>query len=632
MILGPHGFHLLANNETFELLGKIGLLYIVFLSGIEIDMNEFKRDKNKSIVFGIITFVVPLIMGVLSGHSLMGLGWSGALLLSTLYTSQTLMTYPIVSRYGIAKNQAVNIIVGGTVICVTLSLIILAFISAVYRGSVNTTFLLQLLTGALAFSGVVLWLIPKLAQLVFKRFSDSVLLYVFVLFLLVFSSYLSEIAGLESLLGAFLVGLSLNKLIPNLSPLMNRINFVGNALFIPIFLISVGMLVNVEVFYTSSKALIFAAVMTIVALSSKWIAAFLTQKICKLSTLKRQLIFGLSCAKVSVSLAVVMIGYNILLDDGTRLLGESVLNATVIMILVTCTVSSILTERTARKIALTDDKQIDDNQKEERMLIPVSNPETCKGLMEMALLLVERKSAKVFAMSVSRSKEEEVGNKKILEAAVKIGAATDKEIFPVSQFASNVSVGIEEVVIQKNISDIVVGLHQKSTDLDSFFGSIVGNMLATVEKTICIYKAIQPANTISRVVVAVPSNAERESGFVPWFDRIRHLSQQLGAKVCFYADTKTTQELKRLCASKKHALTAVSYAELNDWEDFLIVAKEIRPDDLLVVISARKQTASYNSLFEKMPNMLTRFFRANSFLVLYPSQEGTDISSGFFNK
>ncbi len=623
MVFGPYGLNILPNNETLQLFSKIGLLYIVFLSGIEIDMNEFKCDKNKSLVFGLITFAVPVLMGLLSGHYLMGLGMSGAIILATLYSAQTLLAYPIVSRYGIAKNQAVNIIVGGTIVCVTLSLIILAFVSGMYKGEVNTRFFIRLAANAILLGFMLFWILPHVAQFVFKRFSNSVLLYVFILLLVLFSSYLSELAGLESLLGAFLIGLSLNRFIPNLSPLMSKINFVGNALFIPIFLISVGMIVNIQAFFTGYKALIFAGIMTTVALSSKWIAAQLTQLIYKLSPLKRNLIFGLSCAKVSVSLAVVMIGYNIILPNGERILGESILNATIIMILITCTVSSVVTERTAKRIALTEDKSVQENESEERVLIPLSNPETCDGLMELALLLVEKKASKLFAMSVSRSTEEEVANSKILERAVKIGASSEKEIFPVSQLATNVSMGIENVVEQKNISDIVVGLHHKSTDLDSFFGSIISNMLLTVEKTLYIYKRKQPLNTLNRIVVAVPANAEVETGFVVWLDRIRHLSKQVGATVCFYANRYTTAELERLCAQKKHALSGATFKELNDWEDFLIVANEIQRNDLLVVISARKQTASYNQLFERLPGQLTRSFTHNSYLVLYPSQAGT---------
>ncbi len=630
MLVGPHGFNLIPNDSTLELLGKVGLLYIVFLSGIEIDLNEFKRDRNKSIVFGIITFVIPMTMGIASGVGLLGLGMGSAVLLATLFSSQTLLTYPVVSRYGVAKNQAVNVTVGATIITVTISLVILAVVSAMYRGEVNAQFVTKLAVGAVVCGFTILWLLPRFAAFVFKRFSDSVLLYIFVLFMMLTSAYVSELAGLESLLGAFLIGLSLNKLIPNLSPLMNRVNFVGNALFIPVFLISVGMLVNVRAFFTGHEALLFAVIMTTVALTSKWLAAYLTQVICKLSRVKRQLMFGLSCAKVSVSLAVVMIGYNIILPNGEHMLSESILNATIIMILITCTVSSLMTEYAAKKIAMSEDKALNHEESEERMLIPLSNPDTCDGLMEIALLLTERKrTSKVFAMSVARSGEEESANKKLLERAVKIGASSEMEIFPVSKLATNVPIGIEAVVQQKAISDIVVGLHQKATDLDSFFGSVVGNMLRRVEKTVYVYKAVQPVNTIKRIVVAVPSNAELESGFVSWFDRIRHLSKQLGAKVCFYSDANSRKVIKQLCSQKRHALNGAKYQEMNSWEDFLIVAKEIREDDLLIVISARKRTLSYNALFERLPNNLVRFFAKNSYMVLFPSQEGAQDSSGF---
>lgn len=627
--LGPYGFNLLEHGYTLDMLGKIGLLYIMFLSGIEIDINDFKKNSRKSLIFGMFTFLTPMALGILSGVYMLHFSLITSILLSGMYASHTLMAYPIVSRYGIAKNQAVNVAIGGTIMAVTLSLLLLAGISGSYKGEINTWFWLRLAIGSVVFCFVVLWLFPRIAQYFFKHFSDSILQYVFVLLLVALSSYLAELAGLESILGAFLAGLALNKLIPNLSPLMSRINFVGNALFIPIFLIGVGMLVDVKVFGQGANALIVALVMVAVATASKWLAALFTQKTLGFSPNERGLLFGLSNAKASVSLATVMIGYSIILPDGSHLLNESVLNGTVIMILITCAISSFATEKAAKQIAISEKKDSNEQAQTNRMLIPLSNPDTCDSLMELAVLMSEKqRKVPIYALSVIQTATERDKAKNILERAAKIGAASDNRVKMLSEIDANISNGIEQVVSKKDITDIVIGLHHKSTGTDSFFGSIVEDLIKGTPKALYIYHHTQPINTIKRVIVAIPANAELESGFMGWFERVRQLSVQLGTKVCFYANESTTQVLKMLCTRKHKSLSAVSYNELNDWEDFLIIAKEIKENDLLLVISARKQTTSYNNLFDKLPYMLSKFFSRHSYLVIFPSQEGTQETAG----
>lgn len=627
--LGPHGINLIAHDESFELFGRVGLLYIMFLSGLEIDINDFKKNRHKSFIFGLYTFLIPMGLGILTGIYILDFSFIASTLLASMYASHTLMAYPIVSRYGLSKNQSVNITIGGTMVTVTLSLIILAAISGMYKGTVDVKFWTRFIFLSSLFCIFVLMIVPKVASWFFKRHHDNILQYTFVLGAVTLSSYLAELVGLEGILGAFLVGLSLNKLIPNLSPLMNRINFVGNALFIPFFLISVGMLVNLRVFIQGWETILVAIVMTTVATLSKWISAYLTQKTFRMQATERSMIFGLSNAQAAATLAAVMIGYGIILPDGSHLLNEHVLNGTIVMILITCAISSIVTEKASRRI--TEEQSIDiDESKEERILIPISNPKTCDNLIELSILMKGQKNTGMYALSVIHDSSQSDYATNLLEQAAKTASSTDHKIEMVTCIEPNAANGIKVIADQKNITDIVIGLHIKQKDNESVYGFIFNSLLQSVSQSIYIYHHSQALNTVKRILVAVPSKAEKETGFLAWYERIRQLSIQLGAKVIFYASKDTIQLLRILTKQKQRDIVGVKFMELNDWEDFLIIAKNIASNDMLAVVQARRSTVSYHPLFEEMPVLLEKFFADKSFLVVYPHQYGTGEDTGAF--
>ena len=627
--LGPHGINLIAHDESFELFGRVGLLYIMFLSGLEIDINDFKKNRYKSFIFGLYTFLIPMGLGILTGIYILDFSFIASTLLASMYASHTLMAYPIVSRYGLSKNQSVNITIGGTMVTVTLSLIILAAISGMYKGTVDVKFWTRFIFLSSLFCIFVLMIVPKVASWFFKRHHDNILQYTFVLGAVTLSSYLAELVGLEGILGAFLVGLSLNKLIPNLSPLMNRINFVGNALFIPFFLISVGMLVNLRVFFQGWETILVAIVMTTVATLSKWLSAYLTQKTFRMQATERSMIFGLSNAQAAATLAAVMIGYGIILPDGSHLLNEHVLNGTIVMILITCAISSIVTEKASRRI--TEEQSIDiDESKEERILIPISNPKTCDNLIELSILMKGQKNTGMYALSVIHDSSQSDYATNLLEQAAKTASSTDHKIEMVTCIEPNAANGIKVIADQKNITDIVIGLHIKQKDNESVYGFIFNSLLQSVSQSIYIYHHSQALNTVKRILVAVPSKAEKETGFLAWYERIRQLSIQLGAKVIFYASKDTIQLLRILTKQKQRDIVGVKFMELNDWEDFLIIAKNIESNDMLAVVQARRSTVSYHPLFEEMPVLLEKFFADKSFLVVYPHQYGTGEDTGAF--
>lgn len=640
--IGPYGFGVVERSQTIQILSNIGLYYIMFTSGIEIDLNDFRRNRANTLIFGSFTFFIPLILGFAISRWCLGFNVAASALLAAMYASHTLMTYPIVSRYGIQRNQIVSMTIGGTMIAITLSLIIIATISSVLTSDFNTHDINNLLI-RLAYTVcfiVYIILIPRIAHLVFKQTNDSILHFIFVMLVVFLSVYLAQLVGLEGIIGAFFAGLTLNRLIPNLSPLMNRISFVGNAVFIPIFLISVGMLIDLSAFTQGWNTLIVAGIMSITALLTKWLASWATQQTCRFNTQERRLMFGLSGAKAAVSLAAVMIGYNIVNSDGEHLFDSTVLNGTVVMILITCTVSSIITERAAKKLGMKNTEIDSENQLTQEqthgknILLPLAHPDHARNLLDLSFICADPKQGfRISALRVVKHSDMLPEIEEQLKWVSQIASEADRAVSCHEQVAANIANGITEVADRLEASEIIIGTNVTDVQLEDLnmmrdgkklitYGNVINQLINNQSRQTTIYKASQPINTIKRLIVAVPTNAEHEGGFASWFERVRQMSIQLGSQIVFYADASTTHILQSLCSRPRKEIAA-QYIDLDAWEDFLLIAKQIQVNDMLIVIQARKSTTSYNPLFVKMPYMLYRFFKDNSWMVIYPEQQGT---------
>jgi Kef-type K+ transport system membrane component KefB len=515
--LGEKGFGILSRDESFELFGSVGLLYIMFLAGLQMDLSDFKKNVSKSIFFGFVTFIIPITLGVVSSYFMLQYNFEqilnleyvtyngnlnlnqyiilASILIASMYSSHTLIAYPIVGRYGVTKNSSVSITIGGTMIATTLSLVILAIIVMICKGENSVSFWIEFIISITLFAIVIGVVFPWIAEHFLKKYDDSILQYIFVLALTFLGGFLSELAGLESIIGAFMVGLSLNRYIPKISPLMNRLDFVGNALFIPFFLIGVGMLIDVRAIFSGIDTLVVALIMCLTATLTKYIAAVFTRKTFKMSKEEGLMIFGLSNAHAAACLAAVMIGYNLpigTMQDGTTLylLGDEILNATIVMVLVSCTISSLATEKAARKIVIKQD-QLDEKLTEEkladRILIPIYNPDTLNSLMELAVLLkVDKSKEPLYALNVANDIN---GNtldkgKKLLEKAAKIASATDNNLRMITRYDVNVTSGILHTMKENYITEVVMGLHQKSHFSDSFFGDKADNLLKSTNQMI----------------------------------------------------------------------------------------------------------------------------------------------------
>lgn len=631
IIIGPYGLNLLLRDSSIVLFGTVGLLYIMFTAGLEIDLEEFKKNQFKSLVFGIYTFLTPMIIGTVAAYYILGFNIPSAILLSSMFATHTLLAYPITSRYGINRIRAVTLTIGGTIITDVLALLVLAAIVGMYKGDISSAFWIRLGVSSVIFAAIVFLVFPLIARWFFKKFDDNISQYIFVLAIVFLGSFLAEVAGLEAIIGAFLSGLAINRFIPHTSPLMNRIDFVGNALFIPFFLISVGMLVDFGVLFSGFGALKVAALMIVMAVASKYIAAWFTQKTFKLSDDERQMIFGLSNARVGATLAVVLVGYNLILGETPagepiRLLSEDVLNGTILMILVTCTISSFTVEKASRKMALLENAKQDaaEDEADERTLIYLAYLDTVTDLVDLALLIKPHKiKAPVYALHVrdeqDTSESNQATGKKIMEKAIKHAAATDNAIVPINRFDLNVSNGVIYTIKEHNITDLIIGLHHLTHEGDGFFGPVTEKILERTPETIFIYKAAQPINTLKRIVVAVPPKSEYEQGFQHCFSRIQTIAKETGLPLFIYAHTDTIKVVQRINESNKSPL-AISFEPFENWEEFLIFSREVKQDDLFIIISSRKGYLSYNPETEKLPKYLTKYFSRNSYIILYPEQ------------
>lgn len=627
LAIGEHGFNILVRDSSFELFGKVGVYYIMFLAGLEMNMADFKKNRGKAVALGLLAFIIPISIGMVTNVLLLKYSLITSILLASMYASHTLVAYPIVIRYGISRQRSVSIAVGGTAVTDTLTLLVLAVISGVFKGEAGGLFWLWLVVRFVVLAMLIMYFLPRVGRWFFRRYDDNVMQYIFVLAMVFLGAGLMELIGMEGILGAFLVGLVLNRLIPHVSPLMSHLEFVGNALFIPYFLIGVGMLIDVKVIFGEGDALKVAGVMIVVALGGKWIASWLTQKIYRMSVLERELMFGLSNAQAAATLAAVLVGYNIILPDGSRLLNEDVLNGTVLLILVTCIVSSFTTERAARKMAMGEAHPEEDRSREpEKILIPVANPNTIEYLMNLSLVIRDPKQKdNLLALNVindhSGTEALEQQGKRYLERAAKITASAGVELKCISRYDLNIAAGIIHTAKEHGATDVIIGLHWKVNIVDSFFGMLTESLLKGLHREVMVARFLIPINTLRRIIVAVPPKAEYEAGFQKWVDHFCRMGTTLGCRVHFFANEQTGNLLQAL-VKKKHSNTLTEFSRLDEWEDLLLLTGQVNYDHLLVVISARRGSISYDSSFEKLPSQLGRYFTNNSLIVLYPDQLG----------
>lgn len=628
-VIGPNGFNVLARDSSIVVTGTTGLLYIMFLAGLEIDMGDFKKNKWKSLTFGIYTFTVPFVLGYFGAYYILHFSVLTSVLFASLFSSHTLIAYPLISKLGIAKNPAVNITVGGTMITDILALLVLAVIVGMSQGDVGTEFWVKLSVSFVVFGLIVLLIFPMIGRWFFKKVDDKISQYIFVLVMIYLAALLAELAGVEAIIGAFFAGLALNRLIPHTSSLMNRVEFVGNAIFIPFFLISVGMLIDFKVFFKSWETLEVAGIMLVASIGGKYLSAVATQKTFRLTKEEGKLIFGLSSASAAATLASVMVGYNIILSETEtgepiRLLNEHVLNGSILLILISCTISSFVSMASAQKIAEQDNEDTvsGNTHEEENILLALNYEATVERMVNLGILIKAHSNTEnIFALNVINEDKNESSVKnaeKLLHSATDTAAAADVKIQPLKRYDNDVINGVNNVIKEQNITDIIIGLEDEKGFSPSFVYNLYNGYLQNDHVNVLVYHAAQPLSTIKKYAVMIPENAHKEAGFFHALLRVWNIARNSGATIVFYASETILDILQKII---KKANIEAEFIIMNSWKDGEKTAAELKEDEALIVFMAKRGMKSYIPQMRLIPELLNRNLRNNNYLLIFPFSE-----------
>lgn len=627
VVVGPHGFNLLARDMSFEVFGQVGILYLMFLAGIEIDMYHLRKNLRKGMTFGLFTFIIPLILGALVAMAALRMHFLEATLLASMFAAHTLIAYPIVTRFGVTKSPAVVIAIAGTIVTVLGSLIVLAGVLGVYRdGSVAS--LIPVLCYLALYCVGLIYIYPRVTRYFFKHYSDGIAQFIYVMVMVFGAAALASFIGLEGVFGAFFAGLVLNRFIPARSPLMGRLEFVGNAIFIPYFLIGVGMLIDLHVVMDGWTTLYTAAVMSAVAMLSKWIAAWVTQKVYRLTPVDRSIMYQLSNAHTAVALAVVMIGYEMHLFDVT------VLNGTVVMILVTCTVSSFGTERAASRLKVQlleqadEDSVKDDATTHPRTLVAISNPLTAPSIVDLALSMRfpdTSVAGDLYALHVrnDNSASSKAIGRNSLDVAERAASAVETSLTAIERFDLNFITGVLNTMEERDITELVLGIHRRTSIIDSFLGEKIEQLLRSTNRMVVMSRCFIPLATVTRILVTVPKKAQFETGFRRWVQAVGNLGRQVGCRVEFWCEDSTAPLIRTVITQSKLGIR-MSFSTVASYDDFVIKSSEINDDDLLIVVSARRSSVSFDSDMDAVPEYLQKYLAGNNLIVIYPGQFGTE--------
>ncbi len=622
MVVGPYGLNILERDASFRIFGEVGILYIMFLAAVEIDMFHLRQHFKRGAIFGLLSFLLPMGVGLFASHYAFGVSWTTALLISSMYASHTLISYPVVSKFGLSNNRAAVIAVCGTIVAVLLSLLTLA---QVVSSHLNNGFSIFNLCRVFLLMGIYMVVIgysfPWLTRRAFSRNNDPITQYIFILALVFIASFLAQIIGLEAILGAFYAGLILNQMIPSRSGLMRNIKFVGNSIFIPYFLIGVGMLINIGVIVKGWNVAWVALNMTAVALGTKWLATYTARKAFRLSRTDGNLIFGLTSGKAAATIAATMIGFKY------GLLSEDIMNGAVVMILICCIVASLMTESAAKKIRMeltSDELESEEIRPAElaRQLVAVVNPITAEGLMRMAMFMrspVNKHHVTTLFVRTNDDKKVAAVGRAALQTAANVAESMDIKVKQIDRYDLNIISGLINVSKEQDITEFVIGLHRRSKIVDTFYGPLIEQLLKESNKMVFMSRCFVPIDTVNRIIIAVPEKAEFETGFLLWVTRMANMGAWVGARLIFICFPSTAEYIQNVINEGGFQVRH-NYKMMQTWDDFILLSSEVTEDDLLVIIAARKGSLSHTSDLESLPTYLSRHFARHNLLVVYPKQ------------
>ncbi|MDE6555674.1 MAG: cation:proton antiporter, partial [Duncaniella sp.] len=541
-----------------------------------------------------------------------------------------LLAYPVAARFGVTKSPAVVITIAGTIVAVLGSLMVLAGVLGVVREG-STAAVWRTLGFLVLYCLAGVYIYPRVTRWFFKKYNDGISQFIYVMVMVFGAAAVASWIGLEAVFGAFFGGLLLNRFIPARSTLMGRLEFVGNAIFIPYFLIGVGMLIDVHVVFDGWHTLYIAAVMSATAMLTKWAAAFATQKICGLTSTDRSMIYQLSNAHTAVALAVVMIGFQM------GLFGVEILNGTVVMILVTCTVSSMGTAGAAARMKVQMLQQEEAHLmaaekspvQHPRTLVAIDNPLRAPGLVELALSLRMPDSSTpgdLYALHVrnDNSASSRAISRNSLDVAERAAASVEVQLEPVERYDLNFITGVLNAMEERDITEVVIGMHRRTaTFLDSFLGEKMERLLQSTNKMIMMARCYNPLSTMARMIIAVPRKAQFETGFCRWVQAMGCLCRHIGCRMEVWCED-STRPLFLSVLSHYNIGIHVTFRRVGSFDDFVVASTDITADDLAVIVGARRASVSFSSDMESVPEYVGKYLAHTNLIMLYPGQFGTE--------
>ncbi|REL37885.1 cation:proton antiporter [Rhodohalobacter sp. SW132] len=626
-IVGPKGFGLIEAAGVIDVLGKVGLLYLMFLAGLEINLDQFKKEKKNTFVFGALTFLIPQTLGTLIFYW-MGYSLPASLLIASMFASHTLVAYPIISRLGLMKEKSVSAAVGGTIITDTVALLVLAVVARSVEGDLDMMFWVTL-TGLfsiyLAFMFIVL---PKASFRFFQYVGEKGrFTYVYVIGMMLIAAWLAEVIGIEAIVGAFLAGLSFNRLLSNKGPLKNRVEFFGDAFFIPLFLIFVGMQVDIAVLTGSTDVWIIMGVMTATVVITKWMAAFASAKILNFSNDQAWVIFGLTNSQAAATLAAVFVGMEV------GLIGEEVLNGAIMMILVTCIIGPIVVEKFGHK--LTDDISDGSDAKpkvNQRIMVPISNPVTSDRLIEFAANLRIKGSNPIYPLSVINTYVDAASQReraqKILDTASHHIHAVNSAANPVIETNLNIAEGIHLAAEKHAITDIVIGWNGEITTPMKVFGSVVDQLIQTSNQQIFVCKFDQPISTFEKIRLVIPPKKAVGKTFLHLFGNIVRLAENLNTPLEIYHLSEDEDQISHNVDLLSPSLD-IKFEKFEKFDLLMThVLQDLQNSDLLIVTNKRSGTYGWAYGTNLVPRTMASDKPGISFIIVYPhSAEPVDYST-----
>ncbi|BAZ17434.1 sodium/hydrogen exchanger [Calothrix sp. NIES-4071] len=621
VILGNSGLKLLnSDSETIKLLSEIGKIYLMFVAGLEIDLEQFHKTKNRSIGFGFLTFIVPMIAGIAIGR-LFNFGWNSSVLIGSLLASHTLLAYPIVSRLGVVTNEAVTVTIGATIFTDTGALLVLAVCVGIHGGEFTALSLATLLGGLAIYSVIVLFGFDWAGKEFFKRTGDEQSnQFLFILLALFLASVGAQLIGVEKIVGAFLAGLAVNDVLGR-SPVKEKVEFIGSALFIPCFFIDMGLLIDIPAFIKTLSSIGLTAAIVIGLIGSKFIAAYLAKLFYRYNNAELLTMWSLSLPQVAATLAAALVAYQTVNSANERLINNAVLNSVIVLMLVTAILGPVITARFASSLTTSQadstselptwssnyqDDLLDDNHNKFTVVVPIYNPQTQRYLLEMAALLASHESGKLVPLAITKGhiqmdnpqlKTALIQNRQRLNSATEISKEFDIEVAPAIRIDDDIALGISRASREQDANLLVLGWSQNIGLRARVFGNIIDSIFWSSHCPVAVTRLLGSPTEFKKILVPVGDLTSETVGAIR-FAQILSNANQAEIILLHIRNPKTSQiqvevfESKVLDIASKNKFkvnTNIKTVKGNDIPR--IITQEASNADLVVLRSVRHRTA-----------------------------------------